>query len=177
MTATNADIADTIDEAIRGDMPNLPLDSGWCLTLVRLVIERAFHWPSHHFYRWRTHPVERPGGADPVVPWARDMERSLRLAGMEVPGTRYGPPSDPARYTRPTDLEPGDLLFRWDAAYPVGHVALYAGRGTVLENVDPANRPGAMTRGNTVLSRLGFWPITTAVRFDPRVEPAPKEEA
>lgn len=168
---TNEAISETIDAVIRGDVPGLPATPGWCLTFVRLIIERALGWPSHRLYHWRTQVVERPAGDDGGTPWARDMERSLRSAGMELEGPRYGPPNDPRRYVRPTRLTAGDLLFRWDAAWPVGHVALYAGRGVVLESVDPAGRPGSFARGVTVLSPLGFWPVTTAVRFDPSKPP------
>lgn len=168
-------------DAVRGDVPGLPTDPGWCLTFVRVLIERALAWPSHTLYKWRTHPVTRPGGAAPTVPWARDMERSLKLAGMEVAGRRYGPPRDAERYVDvdEADLQPGDVLFRWDAAYqdevPVGHVGLYFGHRLVLESVSPLGRPGALARDATVLSRLGFWPVTTVIRFDPAKAPYKEE--
>ena len=44
--------------ALRGDI-RVPDRPGLCLALVRVVIEHAFQWPSHHWYRWRTIIVPR----------------------------------------------------------------------------------------------------------------------
>jgi len=163
--------------AIRGDI-KLPTQPGLCLAMTRIIIEHAFQWPSHHWYRWRTITVNRSPRAN-TDPWARDMEASLRAARMDVVLPRAGPAGDPTRYVDlgDADLEPGDLLFRWDTARSetgdwIGHIGVYIGHELVLENVNPTFRPGAMSRGATVLSRLGEWPVTTVIRFDPAVRPA-----
>ena len=161
---------------IRGDLKEPP-NHGFCLQLVRIIIEDAFSWPSHTFYRWRTTIVKRTPGAS-TAPWARDMEASLRAAGMDVRTPRTGPAGDPSRYVNLTeaDLRAGDLLFRWDTALSgpdfVGHVGVFLGHGLVLENVRPAFRPEGLARDATVISRVGAWPVTTVVRFDPSVKPA-----
>ena len=176
MTANSRIVASAL-AAIRGET-NLPTQPGLCLAMVRIIVERAFHWPSHEWYKWRTIAVKRSVRAD-TGPWARDMEASLRAARMDVPMPRAGPDGDPMRYVdlSEADPEPGDLLFRWDTARAVtgdwiGHVGIYLGHELVLENVDPRARPGCMNRGPTVLSRLGAWPVTTVIRFDPSVGPA-----
>lgn len=153
-------------EALRNGQP-VPTTGGLCLQLVRLVVEDAYRLPSHGLYRWRTHAVDGHLRAS-ADPYARDMEKSLREAGMAV--------SQPyqERYVvlSEADLEPGDLLFRWDTAKDrngvyVGHVGIYMPGDFVLENINPALRPTAMKRGATALTPLGTWPVTTVIRFDP----------
>ena len=173
----NQRIVASAHAAIRGEL-NLPTQPGLCLAMVRVIIEHAFGWPSHEWYRWRTITVKRSPGAN-QDPWARDTEASLRAARMDVVLPRAGPPGDPTRYVdlSEADPEPGDLLYRWDTAKAatgewIGHVAIYLGHELVLENIDPRARPGSMNRGPTVLSRLGAWPVTTVIRFDPSVRPS-----
>jgi hypothetical protein len=169
----NDRIVDAAHQLLRGELAE-PRRSGLCLQLVRVVIERAYGLPSHDWYRrWRTITVWRSPGSD-RDPWARDMEASLRDARKDLPLPRTGPAGDPARYVdlAAPDLLPGDLLFRWDTARNaagdfVGHVGILMPGGLVLENVSPTYRAGALSRGPTVLSRLGAWPVTTAVRFTP----------
>jgi hypothetical protein len=153
---------------VRGDLP-APSKSGLCLQLVRLVVESAYGMKPHEFYRWRTHPVERLPGDD-NDPWARDMERSLREAGMAA----LRP--DEGRYVSTETLllngNPGDLLFRWDTAKNargsfVGHVGILLGGGLVLENVNPAYRPASLMRGVTALTPVSKFLTTLAVRFVP----------
>jgi hypothetical protein len=163
-------------EVVTGELTNAPTSAGLCLALVRVVIERAFDMRPYGFYAWRTHPVERE---DTTVPWARDMERSLARAGMDVITHRYGPAGDPMRYARVEDAHPGELLFRWDAGRTpdgvyVGHVGILLDRGLVLENVDPRYRKSTrgMWRGSNRLTPVGQWPVTSVVAFDPSVAPA-----
>ena len=155
--------------ALRNEV-SLPLAPEYCLTLVRLVLEDALGLePLGLYARWRTHITPRPAGDD-YAPWARDMERSLRAAGMEVPMPRGGGPgADVDRYVvlDLALLQPGDLLFRWDSPDPRGHVGILMPGGLVLENASVRNRPDALARGSTVLSPLGTWPVTTVIRFDP----------
>jgi len=149
------------------------------LKLVRLVVEDAYQMPSHKWYEWRTQPVERRPGDDDS-PWARDMERSLRLAGMAValPPENVQKPED--RYIPTVHLasvcEPGDLLFRWDVARTqqgtfIGHVGVLMPGGLVLENVRPTSRLFSLSRGVTVLTPIQHFPVTLAVRFDAAIPP------
>lgn len=173
--ATNEAIVDAGWEAVAGRL-RVPSDPGLCLALVRIVVEHALGMPSHSWYRWRTQAAME-NATD--VPWARDMERSLRAAGMAVDGPRYGPLGDPERYVGEDAALPGDLLFRWDAARLrsgayVGHVGVLLDRGLVLENVAPDQRHASdgMWRGPTRLTPVGAWPVTTIIRFDPTKRPA-----
>lgn len=85
-----------------------------CLRLIRQVVEHAFDLPSHTFYSlYWTHRVEEN---DTLVPWARDLERSLRAQGYAV-------------YT----VQPGDLVFDYRIAWPYGHVGLVLPDYTVLD--------------------------------------------
>jgi hypothetical protein len=164
-------------KAIAGDY-DIPQGSGYCLALVRRVVEEAYRMPPHGFYKWRTHTVERK--SDLNIPWARDMERSLRAAGMEVEAPRTGPELDPKRYVEiyQANLQEGDLLFRWDVARSrtgefIGHVGIYLGHELVLENINPSNRNArrGMSRGVNRITPLGEFPVTTIIRFDPKVKP------
>lgn len=166
--------------AVAGTLP-LPEHAGWCLQLVRLVVEDAFDLPAFGWYAWRTLLAGGRHDHD-TTPWARDMERSLRAAGMLVPLPRYGSVADPQRYALVDEAEgalPGDLLFRWDtgrdsAGAYVGHVGVLLPHGLVLENINPAYRSArtGVTRGVTRVGALS-WGVTSVVRFDPSVPPAP----
>lgn len=158
---------------LRGEISVEPDEPGLCLALVRVVLEHAFWNGRWAFYdRHRSHIVER-ASAD-TSPWARDMERSLTRQGMALNLPRRPLEGDAQRYVdldaAAAELQPGDLLFRWDTARNragdyVGHVAILLPGNLVLENV--AHRSGALQRGPTTLSRLGAWPVTTVVRFTP----------
>ena len=164
------DIVDSGMRVLEGDL-KVPTQSGYCLKLVRLVIEDAMGWPSHKFYEYRTDIVERHP-RDDKSPWARDMERSLHNQGMTVlnpePGERYVSPVkiiDEAR--------PGDLLFKWNSARTrsgtfVGHVGILMHNNLVLENINPAYRARSFMRGVTGLTPLSEFLVTRVVRFEPR---------
>jgi hypothetical protein len=175
----NAAVVESAYKVLRAEL-QVPDQAGFCLKLVRLVVEDAYGMRSHEWYKWRTHPVERAPGDDDS-PWARDMERSLRLAGMAValPPENVQKPED--RYVSTLHLasvcEPGDLLFRWDVARTkqgtfVGHVGILMPGGMVLENVSPRSRLYSFTRGVTVLTPVANFPTTLAVRFDPLTPPS-----
>lgn len=145
-----------------------PEHPGFCLQLVRIIIEAAYGMKPYEFYDWRTHPVERAEG-DSNEPWARDMERSLRIAGMNYD---FGD----QRYVRSEDIiaecDPGDLLFRWDVARTrqgtlIGHVGILMPGGMVLENVDPRHRSNSFIKGYTALTPLNDFRVTTAIQFNP----------
>lgn len=151
---------------LRGEI-GAPKQPGLCLALVRLVIEDAYKMMPYEFYRWRREIVDQNVRAS-QDPYARDMERSLRYAGMTVGLDYHG------RYVNLDDtrIKPGDLLFRYDTAKDahgiwVGHVGILMPGNLVLENIDPRGRLKSLSRGPTCLTPLGFWPVTTVVRFRP----------
>ncbi len=175
LAESNERIARAAYAAARGTLP-LPDASGLCLAASHIIVEAALFGGRREFYRWRTQPVERVAGApaEAYEQVARDMERSLLRAGMglhlEVSG-RYAIPD--------ATLEPGDLLFRWDAApwrwgeKPYyGHVGVLLDGGLVLENIKPSNRAYSLQRGVTSLTPIDRFPFTAAVRFDPAKTPA-----
>lgn len=130
--------------------------SGWCLALVRVVIERALDITLYGDYvseRVESTHANRSW-------WARDAERSLRNLGMAV---------------HLKDTQPGDLLFKYDSARNkdgdyVGHVGLLISPGVIFENINPSYRPKAYIRkGALSLSPLEDWPApTTCIAFDPK---------
>lgn len=173
-------MADALDRIVsssykllRGEFKSEPALGGYCLQLVRIVVEDAFKWPGFRFYEvLGTQRVERSKGSDWDW-WARDIERSLANSPHSVDLPRTGPIGDPARYVDIGKasglLLPGDILFRWDTAKNVhgdwvGHAAILLPGELVLENV--ASRAGALQRGATKLSRLGAWPITSVARIE-----------
>jgi hypothetical protein len=145
-------------------------------------VEHALFGGAWRFYEWRTRDVDDKPDAL-TEPWARDMERAFKAAGMALDLPRVGPARDPGRYVdwwhpeTQAQLLPGDLVFRWDTAQHhsgafIGHVGVLVARDVVVENVNPANRASrTWNRGPTVLGPL-TWPVTTVVRFDPERSPA-----
>ena len=149
-----------------------PEHAGYCLQLVRLIVEDAYGMKPYSFYDWRTHVVEREK-LDSREPWARDMERSFRAAGMAID---FGD----ERYVNPASIlercEPGVLLFRWDVAKSqygtlIGHVGILMPGGMVLENVNPVHRSNSFVRGVTALTPLEDFRVTTVIQFDPSSKP------
>lgn len=177
----NQKIVDAAWDVVRGDAPE-PTDkdgnaiSGQCLAQVRIIIERAFyngHWRFYDLHR--THIVDGDRRAS-LDPYARDMEASLRDQGMSLKLPRYGPLGASQRYVDLSHedtiraLRPGDLLFRFDVVPDrngvwIGHVAILMPGNLQLENV--AHRAGALRRGPLHLSRLGSWPVTEVIRYQP----------
>lgn len=159
-------------EAARGNLAGVPTTPGNCLVLVRVIVQQAYKISYDEFYSHRTNPV--PRDYDRHIPWARDMERSLRPK-WSVRTRRVGPPNDPFKYVDWTDpaIKPGDILFKWDTAENkrgdlVGHVAIYLGAGFLIENVDPAYRYNSFRNSRnptTNITPLGEWAPTTIVRW------------
>lgn len=160
-------------DVLRGDVNTEPHQSGLCLALVRVVIERAFYAGHWRFYDLHRSVIVQQDERASDVPYARDLEASLRAQGMALGLPRTGPDGDPIRYVDPDalrDVEPGNIVFRWDTAKDrngvfVGHVAVVMPGRLLLENV--ASRHGSLSRGPTKLSPLGSWPVTTVVQYEP----------
>lgn len=126
-----------------GKLRGLPADAGMCLAAVRVIVEDAYGWPSHELYaRYLTAGTGRRSGtpaqrlaAAQADPWAADFEASMKQQGFVIPNTH---------------AVPGDLVFNHNAAVPFGHVAVVIAPGVVLENIDPAFRPGSIHLKNSL---------------------------
>lgn len=158
-------IVRSASKALSGEL-QLPASSGYCLRLVRLVVEHALNIDFYGTYL--THKVERAAGDD-HDPWARDLERSMRLSGLAVLE-----PQPNQRYIGMRALKehamPGDLLFRHDVAPTragtnVGHVGILLHNGLVLENINPRFRPEGFVRRNTAVTPLVYYRVTLAARI------------
>lgn len=183
MNAFNQAIVDSAYAVLRGKLLP-PKTSGMCLSLVRIVVEHALYKGAYVWYeRYQTRPIERIDGAPTPKqsPWARDMERSLKAAGMaldvESTGGRY------LVVAGNKHVQPGDLLFRWDAAPTkqarddpkfIGHVGIMLHGEMVLENIDPDLRVSSFKRGVTAMTPIQNFPVTAVIRFDPRRPAAPQ---
>ena len=112
----------------------------YCLRLVREIVESAYGMPSGAFYTmYWTHRVEENRTSEP---WARDLERSLRAAGLAVPIPQAG-----------------DLVFNHQVAWPYGHAGVMLSDVLVLD-VWP-NATGPPLRVTPVWE----WAPTTVVRL------------
>jgi hypothetical protein len=134
------------------------LAHGWCLQGVRLVIEHALHWPSHELYRRylvagttgrEGDDAERLAAAR-TDPYASDLEASMKRLGLAIPGEAK---------------LPGDLVFDYERAKPIGHTGIYLGNNLVLEVVSPAHRPRSFTRRNICLTPYPDWTPTLVARL------------
>lgn len=133
--------------------------AGWCLAFVRRIVELGLELPDGGFYAaFGTERVDRAPGPPDGSWWARDLERSMRNAGLAIPVEHPG--------------ADGDLLFSWRAApnahgVYIGHVGLLmdAKAGLVIENVDPRYRRFSLTRGTVALTPRERFPVTTAIRI------------
>ena len=172
--SVNDRIVESGYRVLRGEL-TVPRSAGLCLQMVRLVVEDACDLAPYGFYRWRTHVVER-AATDDDSPWARDMERSLKAAGMAVAEPTPNPKTREDRYVSMMHLasvaEPGDLLFRWDVAQTragtwIGHVGILMPGNLVLENIAPSSRPESFQRQSTSLTPIQNFRVTLAARFLP----------
>jgi len=146
--------------AVLNQLNGLPTRPGWCLQAVRVIVEEALGWPSHELYRrfLVAGTSRRPGGPEQRVaaarldPWAADMEASAKQLGWQVPGV---------------ERQAGDLVFNHAVAAPIGHVGVLISRDVVLENIDPAFRPGSVHLGHHSLSLTPYaalpWTLVARV--------------
>lgn len=162
---SNERIVRSAEKALAGEL-QVPVSSGLCLRLVRVIVENAL---GIDFYQqFLTHRVERAPGDD-MDPWARDLERSMREGGHAIltptPGQRYVGNRAIREFA-----QPGDLLFRHDvvptaAGTHVGHVGILLHNGVVMENINPRFRPEGFHRRNTALTPLVFFRVTLVARI------------
>jgi hypothetical protein len=95
---------------------------GWCLRVVRQIVQDALDIGHEEFYRrYMTHKA--PGTARDI-PYARDVQYSLRVQGLRV-----------------ENPEPGDIGCSW-RPMPYGHIWVYITPTIILENLD-GDRPFA----------------------------------
>jgi hypothetical protein len=168
----NEKVVQAAYDALNGRV-TLPTQSGFCLQHTRLIVERAHGLPSHGWYKWRTHIVERAPGDD-TSPWARDMERSMRMQDFHIAA-----PLEGNRYLTEEQVAqaiPGDIVFRWDlyktkAGTFVGHVGIIMPGGLIYENINPSSRPNSYKLGVNSLTPLKDFPMTLIARFDPAKSP------
>jgi len=120
----------------------------YCLRLVRQIVEAAYGLPDQAFYElfW-THQVEENRT---VEPYARDLERSLRAAGLSV-----------------AVPQAGDLVFNYALAWPYGHAGIMLSDILVLD-VWP-NATGPPLRVTPVWE----WAPTTIIRIPEEVQVGP----
>ena len=121
----------------------------YCLRMAREIVEHAGGWPPNDFYRrYWTHRVEENSTTGP---WARDLERSMRHAGLQVDSPKAG-----------------DLVFNHHLGWPYGHVGVMLSDILVLD-VWP-NPTGPPLRVTPVWD----WAPTTIIRL-PAEDPADAE--
>lgn len=117
-------------------------EANYCLRFVRQVVEHAYQLPEGGFYDlYWTRTVEENLTSEP---WARDLERSFRDAGLVV-----------------YDLQPGDLVFNHKVAWPYGHVGIMLSDVLVLDVWPDATGPPLR------LTPVWEWAPTSIVRLTP----------
>jgi len=126
---------------MRGELDVPRVTSGYCLRLVRIVLENALGWPDEELYRRFPNKIET-NTPQPRPFWSRDVQRSLRDADWMVPLE---------------ERQPGDILAYWRAALNthgdyVGHIGILLPGGFILENIDPAYRAGLGAFSSNALS-------------------------
>lgn len=159
---SNQRIAAAAWQAATGHLTGLPQKPGYCLMLVRLVVEHGLSWRDGELYdrhlvaattRRPGTPAERLKAAQRNK-WAADMEASVKQLGWAIPAA---------------ERLPGDLVFNHEAAAPVGHVGVLLDHNTVLENIDPAYRPGSIILPNHLaLTPYASRPWTLVARVGGR---------
>jgi hypothetical protein len=126
--STNKKIVETSYKALLGHVAVENSSSGWCLRVVRQIVQEALGINSNEFYAKffsiKAHKT------DPNFIYSRDIQVSLRSLGYEVPEN---------------EIIPGDLFFSWKPM-PYGHVGIVLSSDYVLEN----------TSGARAVARNGF---------------------
>lgn len=151
----NEAVAEKAWDVVRGNPLLDGIERGWCLQGARMIVEAAMGWNDKEFYsRYGVKRTTQGGpGRTNWSWWAADIEASMKQLDLAVPAG---------------DRQPGDLIFRYKAAKPYGHVGLYLGRDLVLEVVDPDYRPRSMARGDVSVTPYGYWDPTLIARLAER---------
>lgn len=158
---TNDLIVKAAVAAANGSVPGLPTQGGWCLKTTRLIVEWALFDGRAEFYkRWLVAGTTKRGGTDKerlrearADPWAADVERSMKQLGLGVPALLR---------------KPGDLVFNYHAAAPIGHVGILLTRDMVLENIRPDFRKGKsvhLKHGSLSITPYEALPWTLVARL------------
>lgn len=166
---TNERIASTAYEFAHGAFA-APAKPGFCLQLVRLIIETALELPPFTVYAGLERVERAPG--DDTDPWARDLERTFKNRGWVVLEPEVG-----KRYVHRSEIlthaSPGSILHRWDAAKTtagtyVGHVGILLHGGLVIENVSPLYRKRSFqsrSNPNLHLTPIADFPTTLVTTY------------
>lgn len=157
---TNDLIVKAAVAAANGRVPGLPTQGGWCLKAVRLIVEWGLFDGRQEFYkRWLVAGTTTRGGTDKdrllearADPWASDIESSMKRLGLGVPAALR---------------KPGDLVFNYRAAAPIGHVGVLLTRDMVLENIRPDYRPSSvhLAHGSLSITPYAALPLTLVARL------------
>lgn len=158
----NTKIVNSLIRAANGHI-GIPKSPGLCLAFVRCVIEDALYDGKREFYRhYLVAGTTKRGGTDSdrlgeawKDPWAADIERSMKVLGMGVPALLR---------------KPGDLVFNYHAAAPIGHVGLLLTRDLVVENIRPTYRAGSihLSVGSLSITPYSKHPWTLVARLRDR---------
>jgi len=128
VNSTNKKIVEASYRALLGQTLVENSSSGWCLRVVRQIVQDALRIGHDDFYA-RFLKV-KASETDPNVPYARDIQVSLRSLGYSV---------------SEENIMPGDLFFSWKPM-PYGHTGIVLTTDYVLEN----------SSGSRAVARNGF---------------------
>lgn len=156
----NDKIVNSLYRAANGKV-TIPPRHGLCLAFVRSVVEDALYGGERLFYQnYLKAGTTKRGGTDAerlreawLDPWASDIERSMKVLGLGVPAMLR---------------KPGDLVFNYHAAAPIGHVGILLTRDLVVENIHPNYRPLSIHLAHGSLSITPYntqaWTLVARLR-------------
>lgn len=133
---------------MRGEIDVPRVTPGFCLKLVRCVLESALGWREMELYERFPEKIETVTPVATRAFYARDIQRSFREA-------RWGVPLD--------EMQPGDILTHWKSAWNgddwVGHILIIMPEGFLLENISSRYREGmgAFSSGALSLTPAGNY--------------------
>lgn len=117
---------------------------GMCLRTTREMIQRALGLTYEDFYgTYRSGPV---GDNDTGIPWARDVQQTLRGLDLTVPLD---------------ELQAGDIVCNWRLGNPQGHIGIMLTDRLIVENT--GSQRGIRISGYNRLSPLDEWPYQEAI--------------
>lgn len=128
-----------------------------CLATIRHVIEQGMGWKPYHLYEhYITEWVQPEGYPKGDGHWARDFERSARNLGWQIDLQ---------------EMQPGDILCHWQAAWSnrwgayIGHIGVLLERDYVFENISARYRSHSFMSGALALTPLESFPVTSIFRI------------